>query len=492
MVNQSNKLSGPFLLDLKNKFRDIAGEDNRIDRDEFHKGLSLKDEAMVNRIFDIFDKDQNQYIDSKEFISGIQSLINGGEKEKIRFAFDIHDFDASGDIDHEELETLIKNILIENNLEFDVNQIDLIVDEFFKIADQDNSGTIDFNEFLELVNNYPDLISGLAVNPVAWFNPDRKEFSVKEKLTSKVKHHKVQVQDLNILQWLLVPRLIYFYNIILRRTKNEDNVAIESLQILPEKNISFSFSCPEWFKYDSGDYLYINCPWISKLEWYPFNIVSAGNDSSVLLNIKASGSWPTKIYDKTITMLAQNSVDSLSIRIDGPYGSPSNKILENESIILVGAGTGVSKFASIMQDIAFRGRNDGIQSKVKNLYFIWLSDNAYYLEWFKKLLYELEKDFKLDYFDYHIFFTERVAADLPKNMLYVSKDIYQDRLTIDLVSHSKNKSTSGYPNWSKELTKIKNKIDNQKIKLFYSGPKNIKNDLANACKLENIYFSSDS
>ena len=54
MVNQSHKLSGPFLIELKNKFREIAGEDNRIDRDEFQKGLSLNNEAIVNRIFDIF------------------------------------------------------------------------------------------------------------------------------------------------------------------------------------------------------------------------------------------------------------------------------------------------------------------------------------------------------------------------------------------------------------------------------------------------------
>ena len=406
MVNQSHKLSGPFLIELKNKFREIAGEDNRIDRDEFQKGLALNDEAIVNRIFDIFDRDHNDYIDSDEFLLGIESLINGEKEEKIRFAFDIHDFDASGDIDHQELKALIKNILLENNLEFDVNQIDLIVDEFFKSADADKSGTIDFEEFLQLVNNYPDLISGLAVNPIAWFNPNRKEFITDEEPYSESKSYKVQVQDLSVLQWLLVPRLIYLYNIILNRTINRDHIAIESLQILPERNISFSFTRPQWFTFDSGDYVYINCPWISKLEWYPFNIISARKDESVLLNIKASGSWPKKIYKRTIRMLNESSIDKLSIRIDGPYGSSSDKILSTENVIIVAAGTGVSKFASILQDIAYRERNNSIKSKVKNLYFVWLSDNDFYLEWFKKLLHELEKDFKLDYFDYHIWMEE--------------------------------------------------------------------------------------
>ena len=492
MVNQSHKLSGPFLIELKNKFREIAGEDNRIDRDEFQKGLFLNNEAMVNRIFDIFDRDHNDYIDSDEFLSGIESLMNGEKEEKIRFAFDIHDFDASGEIDHQELKVLIKNILVENNLEFDLNQIDLIVDEFFKTADTDNSGTIDFEEFLKLVNNYPDLISGLAVNPIAWFNPNRKEFSIDENSVSKLESYKVQVQDLSVLHWLLVPRLIYFYNIIINRTKNRDHIAIESLQILPERNISFSFKRPQWFTYESGEYVYINCPWISKLEWYPFNIISARNDDSVLLNIKASGSWPKKIYKRTIRMLNESSIDKLSIRIDGPYGSSSDKILNSENVIIVAASNGVSKFASILQDIAFRERNTSIKSKVKNLYFVWLSDNDFYLEWFKKLLHELEKDFKLDYFDYHIFFIDRVAAQLPKSMLYVSKDLYKDNFNIDLVSHSKNKSSTGYPNWNRELKKIKSKYNNQKCTLFYSGPKNIRKELTMACKGQEIEFNSES
>ena len=85
MINKSNKLTGPFLIDIKNKFSEIAGDDNKIDRQEFHDGLSLKSDKIVDRIFDIFDKDNNNFIDLNEFLSGIKSLINGSEIEKIRF-----------------------------------------------------------------------------------------------------------------------------------------------------------------------------------------------------------------------------------------------------------------------------------------------------------------------------------------------------------------------------------------------------------------------
>ena len=123
MINQSHKLSGPFLIDLKNRFRQIAGSDNKIDRKEFKNGLLIDNDQIKNRIFDIFDTDQNNFLDIGEFIDGIEKLINGTTYEKIKFAFQIHDIDGSGDIDKFELEILVKNILIENNLDFDANQI---------------------------------------------------------------------------------------------------------------------------------------------------------------------------------------------------------------------------------------------------------------------------------------------------------------------------------------------------------------------------------
>ena len=75
MVNQSHKLSGPFLIELKNKFREIAGSDNKIDRLEFKDSLVIENENIINRIFDIFDKDENNLLDINEFINGIETLI---------------------------------------------------------------------------------------------------------------------------------------------------------------------------------------------------------------------------------------------------------------------------------------------------------------------------------------------------------------------------------------------------------------------------------
>ena len=62
----------------------------------------------------------------------IESMVNGKEEEKIRFAFELHDLDNSGYIDRYELKVLIKQSFIENNFDFDEFQLELLVEEFFK------------------------------------------------------------------------------------------------------------------------------------------------------------------------------------------------------------------------------------------------------------------------------------------------------------------------------------------------------------------------
>ena len=238
MANQSKKLTGPFLVQLGNKFREIAGDDNKINRHEFHKSLLIGNDAIVDRIFDIFDKDHNDYLDSEEFLSGFQLLINGSDEDRIRFAFDIHDLDASGDFDYEELKILIKDSLNENDLDFDPYQIDLLVDEFFRKADTDKSETIDLKEFIEIAKKYPEFFRGMAVNPVAWLNQERyvnKHHGSKKSQIVETHRRlsKVQVHELAAWQWLLVPRLIYYYNILVNRRKNRSEIPIDSVELLP-------------------------------------------------------------------------------------------------------------------------------------------------------------------------------------------------------------------------------------------------------------------
>ena len=181
-------------------------------------------------------------------------------------------------------------------------------------------------------------------------------------------------------------------------------------------------------------------------------------------------------------MLSDKNVENLKIRIDGPFGSSSDKILQCENLIIIAEDKGVAKFASVLQDIYHRTKKNQIHSKVKTLNFIWLCSEGNYFEWFKKMLQELDKNFDLDNFKYNIYFLDRSASDLPKDMLYVSKDVFKKEFKINLLPGVKSRYHTGTPSVQNKLSEIISEIDNGKFDLFFAGSRKIKSKIKSACK----------
>ena len=488
MSNTSNKLAGPFLINLRNKFNEIAGADNLIDRQEFQEGLEISDKGISNRLFDLFDIDHNGYIDSFEFMSAIEAIVNGSEEDKIRFAFDIHDTDASGFIDKRELRVLIEQSFIENNLDFDEYQLDFLVDEFFRRGDIDESGTIDFNEFLEIAHKYPDLITGFAVNPTSWLDPDRFE-ETREQVQEIKTDASLQVQDIGAIEWLLIPRMIYMYNMLVNRRKNRFYVDLQAIHLLPSRVLELVIELPHQFTYIPGDYLYVNCPVISKIKWYPFTIIRKDRDGSLVLHVKSNNSWTAKLYDKTIEALKENNNIDWLLRIDGPYGSSSNRILRSEHAILVGAGYGVSKLAPILQDIAVRYQDDRQELLINKIDLYWLIKDEMYFEWFTKLLQEIEFAGDTRFFNYHIYFIDKNPLELKDKLMYLETDLLNAKTDIKLLDNHSFKTHIGTPDWNQELNRIKENSGMSKVDLFYCGPGSMKGKLQVECLKQDISFS---
>ena len=156
---------------LKTIFTEIAGEDKIIDRNEFKKALHIHDENISNRLFDLFDNDNSGTLELEEFLSTVHYLQDADDKQKLKFAFDLYDFDGSGTIEESELCELIKSGLTENNLTFSEDQITDLTHLMFSEVDLDNSGEISFDEFQDVAQKYPDLVSGMTVSPVSWLKP---------------------------------------------------------------------------------------------------------------------------------------------------------------------------------------------------------------------------------------------------------------------------------------------------------------------------------
>ena len=484
MINKSKKLTGPFLIDLKNKFREIAGDDQLIDREEFRNGLELSNEEIANRLFDIFDRDGSGSIDYSEFTETIESIVNGKKKEKIRFAFDLHDLDNSGFIDRYELKVLIKQSFIENNLDFDEFQLDLLVEEFFKKADKDRSDTIDFNEFLDVAHQYPDFISGFAVNPVHWLIPDRYEDALaqanKTNISNKKSKKDLQVQDISLFKWLLIPRFIFFYNVLMNRKKIRKQISLQSVSLLPSKILELSVSVPDTFQYAPGDYVYINCKEISSVEWYPFNIIRQSREGNLVLHVKPNNRWSEKLYDKTLGVIEKDTSLDWTIRLDGPYGKSSEEILDTEHAILVGAGYGISRMAPILQDIALRVKNNSNTISVKRLDLHWIIEDQAYFEWFTKLLHEIKDPTGI--FNYHIYFVDKTPDEFNEKLMYISTNVGDKNTNVSLLDNFWDVSGFGLPNWKDKLEKNREEFLDLNCSVFFSGPRKYLKSLNKSCR----------
>lgn len=78
------------------------------------------------------------------------------------------------------------------------------------------------------------------------------------------------------------------------------------------------------------------------------------------------------------------------IRIDGPYGAPAEDVFNSEVAVLIGAGIGVTPFASILKHIWYRQKR-GKLGALRRVEFIWVCRDAPSFGWFQTLLQEVEE-----------------------------------------------------------------------------------------------------
>lgn len=92
-----------------------------------------------------------------------------------------------------------------------------------------------------------------------------------------------------------------------------------------------------------------------------------------------------------ITSLALALGRSLpTLRIDGPFGAPAQNVFSNEVAVLVGAGIGVTPFASILKDIWYKQQKNQVGA-LRRVLFVWINREAENFEWFNSLLKHLEQ-----------------------------------------------------------------------------------------------------
>jgi Ca2+-binding EF-hand superfamily protein len=152
-----------------NTFAKFTSADGTMDKDTFRQAFAhFKIEAateeaedrlqlLVDRIFDLFDKDKNGLVDFNELASGLSVLCGGSQADKVRAAFNLYDVNHDGFISLGEMRlylTSVFKVLFEVNPDSEARMGvtpeelgEITAEQAFAEADHDKDGKLSFEEF---------------------------------------------------------------------------------------------------------------------------------------------------------------------------------------------------------------------------------------------------------------------------------------------------------------------------------------------------------
>ncbi|KAG2769298.1 hypothetical protein PC129_g19928 [Phytophthora cactorum] len=142
-------------------------DDGLIDRSEFQTalGFTVKESLYVDRIFQLFDTNNDNFISFDEFLQSVSVLSSkGGTTEKIKFSFDILDFDRDGKLSSQELLSMLEACIQENGINIPSECLTMIVAKTMEDVDLDKDGFISFDEFRVMTEANLQMLNHVTFN----------------------------------------------------------------------------------------------------------------------------------------------------------------------------------------------------------------------------------------------------------------------------------------------------------------------------------------
>uniref|UniRef100_A0A8C8AA74 NADPH oxidase 5 n=1 Tax=Otus sunia TaxID=257818 RepID=A0A8C8AA74_9STRI len=322
-------------------------------------------------------------------------------------------------------------------------------------------------------------------------------------------------------KWFAVPGCLFVMEKVLGLAwRRAGGLRIVEVNLLPSKVTHLVIERPQFFRYKPGDYVYLNIPAIASYEWHPFTISSAPEQQETLwLHIRSLGQWTNKLYEyfqqpespgpelkllsrslreKRCRRWAQVGVSaglgethqlcSIKCYIDGPYGTPTRRIFTSEHAVLIGAGIGITPFASILQSIMYRRRKQSCPSchyswcedlrdeemMLRKVDFIWINRDQKHFEWFISLLTKLEMEQAEQepggrFLEMHMYMTSALSKnDMKAIGLQMALDLLATKEQRDSITGLRTRTQPGRPDWIKVFGKVAEEKKG-KVQVFFCG-----------------------
>lgn len=285
---------------------------------------------------------------------------------------------------------------------------------------------------------------------------------------------------------------LYLAERLARELRSRRAISVNKVILHPSQVVEIQLHAP-FIKAKAGQYLFLCCPEISPLQWHPFTLTSAPEEDYISVHVRLVGDWTTQLATRLgcdsglsedeKVMGAEEVEEEIELGrtlprflIDGPFGSASEDVFKYEVAVLVGAGIGVTPFASVLKSIWYRVSQPKKSTKLHKVYFFWVCRDYRQFEWFQDLLKAIEEQ-DLDHFlEIHVYLTGRLQPDEIKNVIINNDDGYQDALT-----GLRAATNYGRPNLDQIFTGLRRSHEDSDLGVFFCGPKPLGRSLKAAC-----------
>lgn len=246
---------------------------------------------------------------------------------------------------------------------------------------------------------------------------------------------------------------------------------------------------PENLRFQAGEYLFLRVPAVARSEWHPFTISSHPERHDLLtVHVRSLGNWTSALHSIALRRKEIADDTPLTAELDGPYGAPASEVFRTEVAVLIGAGIGVTPFASVLASLLARslGEGDGL-GMIKKVYFVWVARDQHAFEWFAALLRDLEDRDSSGLFDLRMWITS-ARADTASSTLGVALDLLAARTGRDPITGLHARTRFGPPDWEGLFNEVRAAHRGAQAGVFFCGPHGLAPVLRRAAAVRDMRF----
>lgn len=259
----------------------------------------------------------------------------------------------------------------------------------------------------------------------------------------------------------------------------------------PARTCEIQLRKPPGIVVRAGQYIFLSCPAVNLFQFHPFTLTSAPEEDYLSVHMRCVGDFTNALgtrlgcdfavqkagVEVQVNDFGTDASTMLPrVMIDGPFGSASEDVFDYEVVMLVGAGIGVTPFASILKSIWYRVNEVDAVIPVHKVHFFWICRDFESFAWFRSLLLAIEAEDRDGIIEVHCFLTARLQQDDAGNLY-----IHNAGAAMDAITGLRSSVIFGRPDWDHVFRDITKRYPRSDVGVFYCGPKALGSSLHIKC-----------